>query len=227
MSSSNVPIRRDCDIPGKHAYTLWKTVFVIDEHYVPIKAIGKGAYGVVCSAKNLKTGDKVAIKKISNAFENLTDARRTLRELVLLRQLRHENIIALKDIPKPPYKEAQSFKDVYLVYELMDTDLHQIIRSSQALTDDHFQYFIYQVTQHGQCAQNYVFAFYPRTFLVYGPVKHSHAMEGYCNLLSTQRVLLCPSPGTTNMRSCSCYEVSSTFTPRTSCIEISSPPTSF
>lgn len=32
------------------------------------------------------------------------------------------------------------------VYELMDTDLHQIIRSSQPLTDDHFQYFVYQVS---------------------------------------------------------------------------------
>lgn len=30
------------------------------------------------------------------------------------------------------------------VYDLMDTDLHQIIRSSQPLTDDHYQYFIYQ-----------------------------------------------------------------------------------
>eukprot|EP00884_Botryococcus_braunii_P016956 jgi/Botrbrau1/3944/Bobra.0365s0019.1 len=145
MSGSNAPIKKECDVPGKHAYTLWKTSFVIDEHYVPIKAIGKGAYGVVCSAKNLKTGQKVAIKKISNAFENLTDARRTLRELVLLRQLRHENIIALKDILRPPPKELNDFKDVYLVYELMDTDLHQIIRSSQALSDDHFQYFIYQL----------------------------------------------------------------------------------
>ena len=38
------------------------------------------------------------------------------------------------------------FNDVYLVYELMDTDLHQIIRSSQALTDDHYQYFVYQAS---------------------------------------------------------------------------------
>jgi len=34
----------------------------------------------------------------------------------------------------------------YIVYELMDTDLHQIIRSSQPLSDDHFQYFIYQAS---------------------------------------------------------------------------------
>lgn len=38
--------------------------------------------------------------------------------------------------------------DVYIVYELMDTDLHQIIRSSQQLSDDHYQYFVYQVSHH-------------------------------------------------------------------------------
>ncbi|KAK9826803.1 hypothetical protein WJX81_002409 [Elliptochloris bilobata] len=60
----------------------------------------------------------------------------------LLRHLKHENIIALRNIPRPP---SRVFNDVYLVYDLMDTDLHQIIRSSQPLTDDHYQYFIYQI----------------------------------------------------------------------------------
>lgn len=46
-------------------------------------------------------------------------------------------IVKIKDIIRPPDKEK--FNDVYIVYELMDTDLHQIIRSSQALTDDHCQ----------------------------------------------------------------------------------------
>ena len=129
--------------PGKHQFMLWRSLFEIDTKYTPIKPIGKGAYGVVCSARNAETGEKIAIKKIGNAFENATDARRTLREIRLLRHLYHENIIAVKDIMKPTGR--YSFNDVYVVYELMDTDLHQIIRSSQALTDDHYQYFIYQV----------------------------------------------------------------------------------
>lgn len=33
----------------------------------------------------------------------------------------------------------------YLVQELMEADLHQIIRSGQPLTDAHFQYFVYQI----------------------------------------------------------------------------------
>lgn len=46
-------------------------------------------------------------------------------------------VIAIKDIIRPPKMDA--FNDVYIVYELMDTDLHQIIRSDQQITDDHCQ----------------------------------------------------------------------------------------
>lgn len=39
----------------------------------------------------------------------------------------------------------QDFNEIYLVQELMEADLHQIIRSGQPLTDAHFQYFVYQI----------------------------------------------------------------------------------
>ena len=39
----------------------------------------------------------------------------------------------------------ETFSDVYIVYEVMDTDLHQIIKSNQVLSIEHIQYFIYQV----------------------------------------------------------------------------------
>ncbi|KAJ7955429.1 Mitogen-activated protein kinase [Quillaja saponaria] len=128
---------------GKHYYTMGQTLFEIDTKYVPIKPIGRGAYGVVCSSINRETNEKVAIKKIGNVFENRIDALRTLRELKLLRHIRHENVIALKDVMIPIH--MTSFKDVYLVYELMDTDLHQIIKSSQPLSSDHCKYFIFQL----------------------------------------------------------------------------------
>lgn len=169
MACSKVDAPNGVCPPGKHHYMVWRSLFEIDTRYVPIKAIGKGAYGVVCSARDLedKAGDtsvaqqpeigaagsgsvkevvnvkKVAIKKIGNAFENCTDARRTLREIRLLRQLRHENVIGMRDIMCPGNRTT--FNDVYIVYDLMDTDLHHIIRSSQPLTDDHCQYFIYQL----------------------------------------------------------------------------------
>ncbi|CAN1814012.1 Mitogen-activated protein kinase 7 [Linum perenne] len=129
---------------GKHYYSMWQTLFEIDTKYVPIKPVGRGAYGIVCSSINRETNEKVAIKKINNVFDNKTDALRTLRELKLLRHVRHhQNVIALKDVMVPAHR--LSFRDVYLVYELMDTDLNQIIRSSQALSDDHCRYFVFQL----------------------------------------------------------------------------------
>jgi serine/threonine protein kinase len=67
----------------------------VDAKYTPLKPIGKGAYGVVCSAHNNK-GEKVAIKRIGGVFDNTVDAKRTLREILLLRHLKHENIIEIK-----------------------------------------------------------------------------------------------------------------------------------
>lgn len=115
----------------------------MDERYTLKRMVGRGAYGVVASALDRRTGGRVAIKKITQAFANATDARRTLREVKLLRHLRHENVVTLLDVLRPVGGLA-AFSEVYLVYELMDTDLHQIIRSGQPLTEEHCAYFMYQ-----------------------------------------------------------------------------------
>ncbi|KAI5655433.1 hypothetical protein M9H77_32620 [Catharanthus roseus] len=140
-----------CNIKGVHThggryvrYNVHGILFEVSSKYIPpIRPIGRGAYGLVCAAVNSETREEVAIKKIGNAFDNTIDAKRTLREIMLLRHMDHENIVGIKDIIRPPKKDA--FNDVYIVYELMDTDLHQIIRSDQPLTDDHCQYFLYQL----------------------------------------------------------------------------------
>ncbi|XP_074366521.1 mitogen-activated protein kinase homolog NTF6-like isoform X2 [Apium graveolens] len=125
-------------------YNVLGNLFQVSSTYVPpVKLVGSGAYGIVCCATNSEMKEEVAIKKIGNAFDNRIDAKRTLREIKLLCHMDHENVIKIKDIIPPPEKE--NFVDVYIVYELMDTDLHQVIRSSQALTEDHCQYFLYQL----------------------------------------------------------------------------------
>ncbi|WOL14844.1 hypothetical protein Cni_G23625 [Canna indica] len=125
-------------------YNIFGNFFEITSKYQPpITPIGRGAYGIVCSVMNLEMRDMVAIKKIANAFDNHMDAKRTLREIKLLRHLDHENVIAIKDVIPPPIRQA--FNDVYVATELMDTDLHHIIRSNQELTEEHCQYFLYQI----------------------------------------------------------------------------------
>ncbi|KAK3068242.1 mitogen activated protein kinase [Teratosphaeriaceae sp. CCFEE 6253] len=77
-------------------------------------------------------------------FSSHTDSTaslRTLREMKLLRYFNHENVISILDIQKP--RSFESFSEVYLIQELMETDMHRVIRT-QELSDDHCQYFIYQ-----------------------------------------------------------------------------------
>lgn len=114
--------------------------------YQPIRELGHGAYGLVVSAKckihQENVSPDVAIKKITKVFDKQILTKRTLREIKILRFFNsHENITSLLDLELPCMTD---FNEVYLVQELMEADLHQIIRSEQSLTDSHFQYFIYQ-----------------------------------------------------------------------------------
>ncbi|KAJ8567944.1 hypothetical protein K7X08_020666 [Anisodus acutangulus] len=107
------------------------------------EVIGKGSYGVVCSAIDTHTGEKVAIKKIHDIFEHISDAARILREIKLLRLLRHPDIVEIKHIMLPPSR--REFKDIYVVFELMESDLHQVIKANDDLTREHYQFFLYQL----------------------------------------------------------------------------------
>lgn len=128
---------------GMYTFTVQGSKFHVDKRYKLIKSIGHGAYGVVISARDEKTREKVAIKKVANAFEDLVDAKRILREIKLLRHFRHSNIIGIVDVQRPP--SLQHFNDVYIITDLMETDLHRVIYSKQVLSDDHVRYFIYQI----------------------------------------------------------------------------------
>jgi mitogen-activated protein kinase 15 len=102
--------------------------------------LGKGAYGVVWKAVDKKTKETVALKKIFDAFQNATDAQRTFREIMFLQELSdHDNIIKLLNVLK-----AENDKDIYLVFEYMETDLHAVIRAG-ILEDIHKQYIMYQL----------------------------------------------------------------------------------
>ncbi|KAL8160154.1 hypothetical protein V2J09_001691 [Rumex salicifolius] len=107
------------------------------------EVIGKGSYGVVASATDTQTGEMVAIKKINDVFEHTSDATRILREVKLLRLLHHPNIVQIRHIMLPPSR--REFKDIYVVFELLESDLHQVIKANNDLTPEHHQYFLYQL----------------------------------------------------------------------------------
>ncbi|KAM3133091.1 hypothetical protein pb186bvf_014808 [Paramecium bursaria] len=105
-----------------------------------IQKLGKGAYGIVWKAVDKKLKTVVALKKVFDAFHNATDAQRTFREIMFLQELNgHENIVRLLNIIK-----AENNKDIYLVFDYMETDLHAVIRAG-ILEEIHKKYIIYQI----------------------------------------------------------------------------------
>ncbi|XP_076032521.1 extracellular signal-regulated kinase 2-like [Oratosquilla oratoria] len=113
----------------------------ISKKYEIRRRIGKGAYGIVWKAIDRRSGDVVAVKKIFDAFRNETDAQRTFREIVFLLEFSsHPNVIRLLNVLK-----ADNNKDIYLVFQYMETDLHNVIKKGNVLEDIHRRYIMYQL----------------------------------------------------------------------------------
>ena len=127
----------------------WRTTrlgsvpFTLESRFTPVLLLGQGTYGLVCAAQVAGEAEQVAVKKITGVFNesnNIIEAKRTLREMILLRHIQHDNVCGLRYIMLPPPEH-----DVYLVSEKMDSDMQKIIQSEQPITDDHCRYFIYQM----------------------------------------------------------------------------------
>ncbi|AMD18689.1 HBL213Wp [Eremothecium sinecaudum] len=135
------------DTIERHTFKVFNQDFTVDKRFQLIKEIGCGAYGIVCSARFMGAAEDttVAIKKVTNVFTKTLLCKRSLRELKLLRHFRgHKNITCLYDTDIVILPDG-TFNGLYLYEELMECDMHQIIKSGQPLTDSHYQSFIYQI----------------------------------------------------------------------------------
>jgi p38 MAP kinase len=88
---------------------IFGTTFEITSRYSDLQPVGMGAFGLVCSARDQLTNQNVAIKKIMKPFSTPVLAKRTYRELKLLKHLRHENIISLNDIFISPLEDLYDY----------------------------------------------------------------------------------------------------------------------
>ncbi|XP_013778244.1 stress-activated protein kinase JNK-like isoform X1 [Limulus polyphemus] len=116
--------------------------FTILKRYQNLRPIGSGAQGIVCSALDKITEKQVAIKKLSRPFQNVTHAKRAYREFKLMKLVNHKNIIGLLNA-FTPQKTLEEFQDVYLVMELMDANLCQVIQMD--LDHERMSYLLYQM----------------------------------------------------------------------------------
>uniref|UniRef100_A0A1B6KES4 mitogen-activated protein kinase n=1 Tax=Graphocephala atropunctata TaxID=36148 RepID=A0A1B6KES4_9HEMI len=130
-------------MPNFYKVEINRTEWEVPDRYQMLTPVGSGAYGQVCSAVDNKYGVKVAIKKLARPFQSAVHAKRTYRELRMLKHMNHENVIGLLDVFHPS-TSLNDFNQVYLVTHLMGADLNNIVRT-QKLSDDHVQFLVYQI----------------------------------------------------------------------------------
>lgn len=122
----------------------------VGSNYKCEKLLGSGSYGQVAQALQLSTGKRVAIKKMDNIFEDDVDCKRILREVTLLRKLRHPCVVELIEICQP--SDPQNFTTIYVVMEFAESDLKKILKSSINLEILHIQTMVYNLL----CAIKYL-----------------------------------------------------------------------
>ncbi|KAJ3278774.1 Cyclin-dependent kinase catalytic subunit [Borealophlyctis nickersoniae] len=92
------------------------------ERYTKIEKVGEGTYGVVYKARDCETGEIVALKKIRLETEDEGVPSTAIREISLLKELKHSNVVRLLDI-------VHSDSKLYLIFEFLDLDLKKYMDS--------------------------------------------------------------------------------------------------
>jgi serine/threonine protein kinase len=118
----------------------YKADFVIDKKYKVNTILGAGGFGVVLgvSDPNCK---KIAIKKVTEAFDNEIDTKRLLREIRIMNHIHHINLLSLTEA----YIDTLT-GSVYILSEQMDTNLKQAIdKDLSKLSEKHIRYILYQI----------------------------------------------------------------------------------
>ena len=98
------------------------------DDYVKIEKIGEGSYGVVFKGRHKKRGDIVAMKKVKIDAEDEGIPATSVREISMLRDIQHQNIVQLKDILMSDLK-------LYLVFEFLTMDLARFMKINQTGLD--------------------------------------------------------------------------------------------
>ena len=109
------------------------------EKYTKVEKVGEGTYGVVYKCRIKETNDFVALKKIRLENEDEGIPSTSIREISILKQLRHPNIVYLIDL-------IHGEKKLYLVFEYMDHDLKKFLDINNGpLTPELVKSYLFQI----------------------------------------------------------------------------------
>jgi len=112
------------------------------EDFQKIEKIGEGTYGVVYKGKNKVTGQIVAMKKIRLESDDEGIPSTAIREISLLKELKHSNIVCLEDV-------LMEENRLYLIFEFLSMDLKKYMDSIPAdklMEPELVRSYLYQIT---------------------------------------------------------------------------------
>lgn len=90
------------------------------DKYEKIEVIGEGTYGIVYKARDTDTGEIYALKKIRLESEDEGIPSTAIREIALLKELQHPNIVRLVNV-------LHTDRKLTLVFEYLDQDLKKLL----------------------------------------------------------------------------------------------------
>jgi mitogen-activated protein kinase 1/3 len=117
--------------------------FKVPKEFRKIKKLGKGAYGKVMQVLHQPTNRTYAMKRYEEVFSNDLRAKRLLRELSILKSVKHSCLNKLQCVIKP--ENAEGFQEVYLVLDKCDMDLKKLLKSSKYLQESQVKSIIYDI----------------------------------------------------------------------------------
>lgn len=127
--------------PPSKSWHVMGDVFEVEARY---ELLGRlNATGNVCLCNDVLLDKQVVLKKFKSVFQCRDVAKSVLRELKMLRFLKHESIVNLVSVLTPI--DITSFNDVYAVFEHIESSLAAVIASPQPLLPEHIQYFSFQI----------------------------------------------------------------------------------
>eukprot|EP00512_Aurantiochytrium_limacinum_P001057 CAMPEP_0171490534 /NCGR_PEP_ID=MMETSP0958-20121227/3353_1 /TAXON_ID=87120 /ORGANISM="Aurantiochytrium limacinum, Strain ATCCMYA-1381" /LENGTH=384 /DNA_ID=CAMNT_0012023843 /DNA_START=749 /DNA_END=1900 /DNA_ORIENTATION=- len=110
------------------------------DRYQRVEKIGEGTYGIVYKARDRLNGSFYALKKITLEGQDEGVPSTAIREISLLKELSHENIVMLRDVIHFESK-------LYLVFEFLDQDLKKYMDTCgpEGLSPDLVKSYLYQL----------------------------------------------------------------------------------
>ncbi|XP_020504004.1 mitogen-activated protein kinase 4 [Labrus bergylta] len=131
---------------ARHDAPLFPHGFDLGGHFVDLRPLGMGVTGLVLSAVDQRTGQRVAIKKL--VMRDAVTVKHALREVKITRRLHHENVVRVHEVlapyGRPLPRDPTQLSALYIVQECMETDLARLLEQGPLQTG-HATLLFYQL----------------------------------------------------------------------------------